>query len=102
MPEFETLSREVLEFKNGGEFLELTVGVVRDAGRENKYLRLARGYYTQEGEPRYKKNSGVTLPADAEVLKQLGAMLAAFDVTKVTGPSAPGSKAAPVKAEEKE
>ena len=93
MPEFETLSREVLEFKNGGEFLELTVGVVRDAGRENKYLRLARGYYTQEGEPRYKKNSGVTLPADAEVLKQLGAMLAGFDVTKVTAASPPKAEA---------
>lgn len=91
MPEFETLHKDIIEFKNGGEFLELSVGVVRDGGRETKYLRLTRGYYDGNGEPRYKKNSGVTLPGDAEVLKQLGALIGTYDLSRLAagakGPS---------------
>lgn len=93
MPEFETLHKDVIEFKNGGEFLELSVGCVRDGGRETRYLRLARGYYDGNGEPRYKKNSGVTLPTDAEALKALGQLLATYDLSKVSKPAAGGAEA---------
>ena len=83
MPEFETLSSERIEFNNGGEFIELSIGVVRDTNRETRYLRLARGFYGSDGAERYKKG-GTTLPADKEVLARLADALKAWDITAVT------------------
>lgn len=80
MPEFDTLSSQQVTFNNGGEFFELTVGVVRDAKRESKYLRVARGYYNQEGEPRYKKG-GLTLPIDSAAIKELAEALKNWDIS---------------------
>ena len=74
------LSSEKVEFNNGGEFLELSINVVKDGQRETPYLRLARGFYSSEGEPRYKKG-GCTLPIDREVLNQLADALKAWDIT---------------------
>lgn len=81
-PEFETLSSHKVEFNNGGEFFELSVGVVRDGKKENKYLRLARGYYSQDGEPRYKKG-GLTLPVDRSALNDLAEAIKSWDITEV-------------------
>ena len=80
MPDFEMLSSEKIEFNNGGEFLELSINLVKDAGRETPYLRLARGYYSGEGEPRYKKG-GATLPIDRDVLNQLAEALKNWDIS---------------------
>ncbi|MFA5860621.1 MAG: hypothetical protein WDA16_02895 [Candidatus Thermoplasmatota archaeon] len=79
MAEFELVSSQKVEFNNGGEFLELSINLVKDNGRESPYLRLARGFYSSEGEPRYKKG-GCTLPIDREVLNQLSDALKAWDI----------------------
>jgi len=81
MPDFEMLSSERVEFNNGGEFLELSINLVKDAGRATPYLRLARGFYGSDGEPRYKKG-GCTLPIDREVINQLADALKAWDITE--------------------
>jgi hypothetical protein len=103
MAEFEMVSSEKVEFNNGGEFLELSINLVKDNGRESPYLRLARGYYSSDGEPRYKKG-GATLPIDREVLNQLAEALKKWDITdalkrkSAAGPAPPkpakGKKAA--------
>ena len=36
---------------------------------ENKFVSLSRGFFTQDGEKRYKKNFAI--PNDVEVLKQI-------------------------------
>lgn len=81
MAEFETLRAEQIDFKGGGEFLELSVNVVKDGTRATKYLRLARGYYDSKGEPRYKKG-GVTLPADREALDKLAVAIQKLDLSE--------------------
>lgn len=93
MPDFEMLSSEKVEFNNGGEFLELSINVVKDGARETPYLRLARGFYSSEGEPRYKKG-GCTLPIDREVLNQLADALKAWDITSVEKRAAAAKAAA--------
>ena len=99
MPDFEMLSNERVEFNNGGEFLELSINLVKDAGRETPYLRLARGFYGSDGEARYKKG-GCTLPIDREVIKQLADALTAWDISEAekrkstAGAGAPAKKAA--------
>lgn len=81
MPDFEMLSSERVEFNNGGEFLELSINLVKDGNRETPYLRLARGFYGSDGEPRYKKG-GCTLPMDREVLAQLADAIKAWDISE--------------------
>lgn len=75
------LSSERVEFNNGGEFIELSINLVKDANRETPYLRLARGFYGSDGEARYKKG-GCTLPIDREVLAQLSEALKAWDISE--------------------
>lgn len=84
MAEFETLKSEQIEFKGGGEFLELSTNVVKDGTRATKYLRLARGYYDAKGEPRYKKG-GVTLPADRDALDKLADAIKKLDLSEFAG-----------------
>lgn len=99
MADFEMLSSERVEFNNGGEFLELSINLVKDGNRATPYLRLARGFYGSDGEPRYKKG-GCTLPISREVLDQLADALKAWDITEAekaksaAGPSAPPAKKA--------
>ena len=81
MPEFEMISSEKVEFNNGGEFLELSINVVKDGPKETPYLRLARGFYSSEGEPRYKKG-GCTLPMNREVLQQLADAIKGWDISE--------------------
>lgn len=81
MPDFEMLSSERVEFNNGGEFLELSINLVKDGNRETPYLRLARGYYGSDGEARYKKG-GCTLPIDRAVLTQLADAIKAWDIAE--------------------
>lgn len=91
------LKSERVEFNNGGEFLELSVNVVKDGDRQTPYLRLARGFYGSDGEARYKKG-GCTLPIDREVIAQLANALKAWDISdaeklKSAGGGGAGKKA---------
>ena len=81
MAEFEMVSSQKVEFNNGGEFLELSINLVKENGRESPYLRLARGFYSSEGEPRYKKG-GCTLPIDRSVLDQLAEAIKTWDIAE--------------------
>lgn len=106
MADFEMISSERIEFNNGGEFLELSINLVKDAGRESPYLRLARGFYSSEGEPRYKKG-GATLPIDREVLDQLADAIKKWDISdavkrKGAASPAPAKGKKPAAAEDEE
>src|SRR5688572_25853345 len=94
MPEFEMVSSQKVEFNNGGEFLELSINVVKDGARETPYLRLARGFYSSEGEPRYKKG-GCTLPMNRDVLQQLADAIKAWDISEAEKRQAAAKSAAP-------
>ena len=100
MADFEMISSEKIEFNNGGEFLELSINLVKDGVRETPYLRLARGYYSSEGEARYKKG-GCTLPMNREVLVQLADAIKAWDISEAekrqAAAKAAGPAAAPAK-----
>ena len=97
MADFEMLSNERVEFNNGGEFLELSINLVKDANRETPYLRLARGFYGSDGEARYKKG-GCTLPIDREVILALSEALKAWDISEAEKrKSANASAPAPAK-----
>lgn len=102
MADFEMLSSERVEFNNGGEFLELSVNVVKDGNRQSPYLRLARGFYGSDGEPRYKKG-GCTLPIDRAVITQLAEALKAWDIAQAENLKAANASqpAPPKKAAEK-
>lgn len=92
------LSSERVEFNNGGEFLELSINLVKDGERATPYLRLARGFYSSEGEPRYKKG-GCTLPIDRQVLNDLAEAIKAWDIADAEkAKQAPAAKAAPASA----
>jgi len=97
MADFEMLSSERVEFNQGGEFLELSINVVKDVGRQTPYLRLARGFYGSDGEPRYKKG-GCTLPIDRAVILQLSEALKAWDIAQAEAlKSTNASQPAPAK-----
>ena len=81
MPDFEMLSNERIEFNNGGEFIELSINLVKDGNRATPYLRLARGFYGSDGEARYKKG-GCTLPIDRTVLSDVAAALKKWDISE--------------------
>ena len=68
---------------------------VRDVGAV--HLRLARGFYGSDGEPRYKKG-GCTLPIDRAVIAQLSDALKAWDISQAEGlKTANASQPAPAK-----
>jgi hypothetical protein len=88
MPEFETLESQKIAFKNGTEFLELSINIMRDGARETRYVRIARGYVDANGKDRYRKG-GVTLPRDREALNALADAIRGVDLSKVTGEAEP-------------
>jgi hypothetical protein len=94
MADFEMLSNERVEFNQGGEFLELSINLVKDGNRETPYLRLARGFYGSDGEARYKKG-GCTLPIDREVITQLADALKAWDISEAEKRKGAAGAAAP-------
>ena len=94
MPDFEMISSERVEFNNGGEFLELSINLVKDGNRETPYLRLARGFYGSDGEARYKKG-GCTLPINRDVLNQLADAIKAWDISTIEKRAAEAKAAGP-------
>ena len=68
MVEFKTVESTDVKFGNNN-FIEVGIKkAVTDEG-ENNFVSLSRGFFTPEGERRYKKNFAI--PADKEVLDQI-------------------------------
>ncbi|MCD6398882.1 MAG: hypothetical protein J7L08_03070 [Candidatus Aenigmarchaeota archaeon] len=68
MVEFKTVESTDVKFGNNN-FIEVGMKkAVTDEG-ENKFVSLSRGFFTPDGERRYKKNFAI--PSDKEVLDQI-------------------------------
>jgi len=77
MVDFETIDSTEVKFGNNN-FIEVgKKKAVTDEG-ENVFISLSRGFFTQEGERRYKKN--FALPNDAGVVTQIIEALQKLDV----------------------
>lgn len=76
MVNFETLKSEEIRFGDNG-FIEVARKRAISEEGENEFISIARGYFTPDGDRRYKTNFSV--PMDEEVLdfivEQLPAML---------------------------
>ena len=67
MVEFETLKSEEIKFGTNN-FLEIAKKVAKSEDGDNEFLQIARGFFTPDGEKRYKKS--IAIPADNEELKE--------------------------------
>jgi len=77
MVEFETVDSTEVKFGNNN-FIEIgKKKAITDEG-ENTFISLSRGFFTQEGERRYKKN--FALPNDAGVVSKIIEALQKLDV----------------------
>ena len=76
MVEFETINSEDVKFGNNN-FIEVSVKKAISEEGENVFFSLSRGFFTQEGEKRYKKN--FSLPHDGETLKAVLSALKTFE-----------------------
>jgi hypothetical protein len=63
MVEFETLKSEEIEF-GGNNFIEVARKKAVSEDGENEFLSLTRGYFTSEGDRRYKSNFSIPLNED--------------------------------------
>ena len=68
MVEFETIESTEVKFGNNN-FIEIGKKKAVTEEGENEFVSLSRGFFTQDGQKRYKKNFAI--PNDAEVLKQI-------------------------------
>ena len=68
MVEFETIESTEVKFGNNN-FIEVGKKKAITEEGENQFISLSRGFFTPDGEKRYKKN--FSLPNDAEVVKQI-------------------------------
>lgn len=68
MVEFETIDSTEVKFGNNN-FIEIGKKKAVTEEGENEFISLSRGFFTQDGQKRYKKNFAI--PNDAEVLKQI-------------------------------
>ena len=68
MVEFETIESTEVKFGNNN-FIEIGKKKAITEEGENQFISLSRGFFTPDGEKRYKKN--FSLPNDAEVVKQI-------------------------------
>lgn len=68
MVDFETIESTEVKFGNNN-FIEIGKKKAITEEGENQFISLSRGFFTPDGEKRYKKN--FSLPNDAEVVKQI-------------------------------
>ncbi len=68
MVEFETIESTEVKFGNNN-FIEIGKKKAVTEEGENEFISLSRGFFTQEGEKRYKKN--FALPNDSDVLNEI-------------------------------
>ena len=79
MVEFETIESTEVKFGNNN-FIEVgKKKAVTDEG-ENEFISLSRGFFTQDGQKRYKKNFAI--PNDAGVMKQIIDALQNLEITE--------------------
>ena len=68
MVEFETVESTEVKFGNNN-FIEVGKKKAVTEEGENEFVSLSRGFFTQDGQKRYKKNFAI--PSDAGVLDQI-------------------------------
>ena len=68
MVEFEVIKEKVIPFGKRN-FIEVAYKRAVSSRGETEFISIARGYFTQEDEKRYRKS--VTIPVDNEVLLEL-------------------------------
>lgn len=95
MVEFETIASRDIKFGNNN-FIEVSKKKAITEEGENVFFSLARGFFTPEGEKRYKKN--FSIPADGGTLE---AVIAAFQEVSGEGGSAP-AEATQIEVEDEE
>lgn len=79
MVEFETIEGTEVKFGNNNFIEVCRKKAVTDEG-ENEFVSLSRGFFTPDGERRYKKNFAI--PNDPEVVNQIVEGLKSLDVKK--------------------
>lgn len=71
MVEFETIRAEEIKF--GNKFVEVARKKAISDDGENEFISLSQGFFTHEGEKRYRKS--VTLPLDPSVRAEIAEKL---------------------------
>lgn len=66
MVEFETLKDEEIQF-GSNDFIQVARKKAISGDGENEFLSLTRGYFTDDGDRRYKSN--FSIPLDGEVVE---------------------------------
>ncbi|MBI4017786.1 MAG: hypothetical protein HY366_02475 [Candidatus Aenigmarchaeota archaeon] len=87
MVEFETVVSRDVKF-GSKNFIEVSKKKAITEEGANEFFSLSRGFYTPEGEKRYKKN--FSIPADGKTLE---AVIAAFKEVEGDSPSQADSSA---------
>jgi len=68
MVDFETIESFDVKFGNNN-FIEVGKKKAVTEEGENEFISLSRGFFTPDGQKRYKKNFAI--PTDPEILKQI-------------------------------
>ncbi len=95
MVEFVTIKAEEIKFGDG-KFLEVAKKKAISEDGENVFVSLSRGFFTPEGERRYRKS--FTIPLEKEVVDFVAAKVP--EVFAAEGDAAPAKEKAPAKEEE--
>lgn len=75
MPEFKTMKSEMINYGTKN-FMEVSRKSVTDDKGTNEFLMISKGYYSDDGSPRYK--GGVGIPLNAETVKRITTKLEEF------------------------
>lgn len=79
MVEFKTIESTDVNFGNNN-FIEISRKKAVTEEGENEFVSLSRGFFTPDGQRRYKKNFAI--PSDREVLDQIIEALKKLEVGK--------------------
>ena len=98
MVEFVTIKAEEIKFGDG-KFLEVAKKKAITEEGENEFVSLSRGFFTPEGERRYRKS--FTVPLEKEIIDFIVAKIPEVFASKDTGAAPEAAEAKPQKKEEK-
>jgi hypothetical protein len=65
--EFETLKSEEVKFKNDTQFFEIARKKAKTDEGENEFISISRGYFTPQGERRFRRS--IPLPLEKDVVE---------------------------------
>lgn len=71
--DFETLKSEEIKFKNDTQFLEIARKKAKTEEGENEFISVSRGYFTPQGERRFRRS--IAIPLDADVVNAVASAL---------------------------